>query len=154
MYGFTDSPRKEASGSFVHLCQHVECGCMPVLIWAQHSWCTGVAVFLFFLFILTSVCGVCRCHILLLPSRIHPPRIYVSEWSELSGHIFCIRLQHWGPVQSQLEFANTPVLRLQNVKSFVQRMHTNTRNAYWNRWSHRFPHLVNVGETYHVVFSH
>lgn len=96
MYGFTDSPRKEASGSFVHPCQHVECGRMPVLLWAQRSWCT-VLLCLYSFLSHRPYCkhqrrcqpvAVCRCHILLLP--IQGPSIYVSEWSELSGPIFFV----------------------------------------------------------------
>lgn len=39
MYGFTDSPRKEASGSFVCLCQNVEYACTSVHVWARHASC-------------------------------------------------------------------------------------------------------------------
>lgn len=48
---------------------------------------------------------VCRRH-LLLPSRIHWPYIYVSECSELSGHISCMSLQLCrSPAQFRQELA-------------------------------------------------
>lgn len=57
MYGFTDSPRKEASGSLVCLCQHVEYACTTVLVQRGtcqlHPFCF-LAVYFFSQFFSTS----------------------------------------------------------------------------------------------------
>lgn len=57
MYGFTDSPRKEASGSLVCLCQHVEYACTTVLVQRGtcqlHPFCF-LAVYFFFTLFSTS----------------------------------------------------------------------------------------------------
>lgn len=58
MYGFTDSPRKEASGSLVCLCQHVEYACTTVLVWERYASCIPFAFSVYFFshfsFLLTS----------------------------------------------------------------------------------------------------
>lgn len=62
MYGFTDSPRKEASGSLVCLCQHVENACTTVLVREWHASCIplGFSVYFFshFGFLSTSALHV------------------------------------------------------------------------------------------------
>ena len=48
MYGFTDSPRKEASGSLVCLCQHVEYACTTVYVWERCARCIPYAFSVYF----------------------------------------------------------------------------------------------------------
>lgn len=109
MYGFTDSPRKEASGSLVCLCQHAKEACSPApLLWL----CRTDMPFFFLLLLSLSFPPFnfvkLACAVIL--HSFHPPSPSMQscrlsllsqsqaltlklDWSEVSHLILCIWLQ-------------------------------------------------------------
>lgn len=76
MYGFTDSPRKEASGSLVCLCQHAIEACFPTA--PPHSVCEGQIYFFQSFLSLPSFKSISTFQLCLLACAvilhsIHPP---------------------------------------------------------------------------------